>query len=325
MRNSSSLVGDFPPTPVHHTPNNQPPQLVPRPSPSPPLLSSKPPPPPSSPTYSNTPPPVHGNAAQLTQGIRPRHYHSLTSLHSRYHLLALDYRGFGLSTGSPTEAGLIRDAVAAITWAVQTAGVSPERIVLVGHSLGTAVVAAAVEEFTGGRGWDFAGAVVVAGFRSMPEMLGEYKIGGVVPVLQPVVWWPWLKEVVMGRVVDKWESARRWKGVVRGVKERGGRLKLSLVHAWDDGDIPWKEDNGVFRAAVEGLVGEGVGEEEFEVGKKRGMVVKGEGSFVATWREGDVEIRQDLVPHGGHNSVLASTTVVMAVMRAFGLDEETEA
>ncbi|KAK3901566.1 Alpha/Beta hydrolase protein [Staphylotrichum tortipilum] len=265
----------------------------------------------------------HGNAAQLSQGIRPRHYHSLTSLHSRYHLLTLDYRGFGLSTGSPTEEGLIRDAVAAITWAVNTAGVSPDRIVLVGHSLGTAVVAAAVEEFTGKRGWNFAGVVCVAGFRSLPEMLAGYKIGGVVPALRPVGWWPWLREVAMGCVVDKWESAARWRGVVRAVKERRGRLRLSLVHARDDGDIPWREDNGVFRAAVEGLVGEGVGEEEFEVAKKRGMVVRGKGSFVATWREGDVEIRQELVPHGGHNSVLAHAPVVTAVMRAFGLDEET--
>ncbi|KAG7293940.1 hypothetical protein NEMBOFW57_004001 [Staphylotrichum longicolle] len=113
----------------------------------------------------------HGNAAQLTQGFRPWHYHSLTSLHSRYHLLTLDYRGFGLSTGSPTEPGLIRDAEAAVHWAVRTAGVPPSRIVLLGHSLGTAVAAAAAEAFTLRQGWDFAGVVLVAGFSSLPDML----------------------------------------------------------------------------------------------------------------------------------------------------------
>jgi hypothetical protein len=39
--------------------------------------------------------------------------------------------------------------------------------------------------------------------------------------------------------------------------------------------------------------------EEFEVEKKKRMVVRGKDSFVATWREGDVVVRQELFPHGG--------------------------
>ncbi|KAK4154245.1 Alpha/Beta hydrolase protein [Chaetomidium leptoderma] len=270
----------------------------------------------------------HGNAAQLTQGHRPAHYHSLTSLHSPYHLLTLDYRGFGLSTGSPTEQGLILDAEAAVHWAVHTAGVPASRIVLVGHSLGTAVAAAATERFTAprarapGHGWDFAGVVLVAGFSSLPDMLSGYSIAGWVPVLRPLTWWPWLLKKVMARVVDQWQSAERWRGIVSAVKARGGRLRLSLVHARNDWDIPCHEDDKLFRAAVEGLVGEGVGGEEFEVQKKRRKEVRGKHSFVATWREGDIEIRQELFPHGGHNAVLIYAPVVLAVMRSFGLDDE---
>ena len=52
-------------------------------------------------------------------------------------LIALSYRGYGGSTGTPTEAGLHRDADAAYEFAV--ARYAPDRIVLWGHSLGTGV------------------------------------------------------------------------------------------------------------------------------------------------------------------------------------------
>ncbi len=55
-------------------------------------------------------------------------------------LLALCYRGYGGSTGRPSEAGLIRDAVAAYGFA--RARWAPRRIVLFGESLGTAVAVA---------------------------------------------------------------------------------------------------------------------------------------------------------------------------------------
>ncbi|KAL2144903.1 hypothetical protein VTI28DRAFT_8364 [Corynascus sepedonium] len=262
----------------------------------------------------------HGNAAQLTQGRRPAHYHSLTSLHSPYHLLTLDYRGFGLSSGTPTEQGLILDATAAVDWAVHTAGVPPSRIVLVGHSLGTAVAAAASELLTLREGWDFAGVVLVAGFSSLPEMLSGYSIAGWVPVLRPLTWWPWLLDKVMARVVDKWDSAGRWREIVKGIRERNGHLRLSLVHAKNDWDIPCHESDELFRAAVEGLVGERMDREQFEAEKRQRTMVKGKNSFVATWERGDVVVRQELFPHGGHNGVLTYTPVLTAVMRSFGLN-----
>ena len=47
--------------------------------------------------------------------------------------------GYGESGGSPSEAGLYRDAEAAYGYLRDTLGVPPERIVLFGHSLGSAV------------------------------------------------------------------------------------------------------------------------------------------------------------------------------------------
>jgi uncharacterized protein len=52
-------------------------------------------------------------------------------------VIALSYRGYGGSTGTPTETGLHRDAAAAYAFAV--ARYKPDRIVLWGHSLGTGV------------------------------------------------------------------------------------------------------------------------------------------------------------------------------------------
>jgi fermentation-respiration switch protein FrsA (DUF1100 family) len=52
-------------------------------------------------------------------------------------LIALNFRGYGGSTGTPTEAGLHRDAAAAYAFAA--ARYPAERIMLWGHSLGTGV------------------------------------------------------------------------------------------------------------------------------------------------------------------------------------------
>lgn len=243
---------------------------------------------------------VHGNVGQVSQGLRPTSYHTLTDT-TAYHVLALDYRGFGLSSGTPTERGLIADAEAAVRWAVQTAGVAPGRIVLLGQSLGTAVASAAAEAFARERAADFAGVVLVAGFSSLPTMLSGYAIAGWLPVLRPLAAWPWLLGKLMDRVVDTWDSAGRLRETVRAVKERGGRLRLSLVHAKDDWDIPCHEDDKLFRAAVEGLLGEqgAMEEERFAEEKARRTVVRGKDSFVTTWEDGDVVIRQELFPHGG--------------------------
>jgi len=59
-------------------------------------------------------------------------------------LIALCYRGFGGSSGHPTEAGLLQDAAAAYAFATRL--YPPERIVLWGESLGTGVAVALAAE-----------------------------------------------------------------------------------------------------------------------------------------------------------------------------------
>ncbi|MFQ5350437.1 MAG: alpha/beta hydrolase, partial [Thermoanaerobaculia bacterium] len=57
----------------------------------------------------------------------------------RTNLFAFDYRGYGRSTGQPSEAGLFQDARAAWDHLVEQLEVAPEEIILFGHSLGGAV------------------------------------------------------------------------------------------------------------------------------------------------------------------------------------------
>jgi uncharacterized protein len=64
----------------------------------------------------------------------------LQSLHvAGYNIFAFDYRGFGRNAGVPTEAGLYEDALTAYRHLTGEFGVPPERIILAGRSLGSAV------------------------------------------------------------------------------------------------------------------------------------------------------------------------------------------
>ena len=64
-------------------------------------------------------------------------------------VVALSYRGYGGSTGSPSETGLIADAQAAYAFA--TARMPPERIVVWGELLGTGVAVALASTHRVGR------------------------------------------------------------------------------------------------------------------------------------------------------------------------------
>jgi uncharacterized protein len=77
----------------------------------------------------------HGNAGNIGDRLdRAR------MLHDRFGLdvFLVDYRGYGRSAGSPSEEGLYRDA-RTVYAAARERGFAPERIVLFGESLGSAV------------------------------------------------------------------------------------------------------------------------------------------------------------------------------------------
>lgn len=80
---------------------------------------------------------LHGNAGNLVS--RGPIAESLAYL--GFHVLVPDYRGFGLSEGRPEEEGLYQDGEAAWEAALERSGLGPERLLLMGNSLGSAVAA----------------------------------------------------------------------------------------------------------------------------------------------------------------------------------------
>ncbi|HXZ95563.1 MAG TPA: alpha/beta fold hydrolase [Burkholderiales bacterium] len=79
-----------------------------------------------------------------------------------------DYRGFGKSSGKPTEAGTYQDAEAAWKYLVQTRHVPPTSIVLYGESLGGAVAAWLAAHVTPGA------LIIASTFTSVPDLAAKY-------------------------------------------------------------------------------------------------------------------------------------------------------
>lgn len=80
---------------------------------------------------------LHGNAGNIGHRIG-----TLDMLHAAgAATLIVEYRGFGESTGRPSETGTYRDAEAAWHWLTQERGIEPARLVIFGRSLGAAVAA----------------------------------------------------------------------------------------------------------------------------------------------------------------------------------------
>lgn len=257
----------------------------------------------------------HGNAGHIAQNERPNSYHALTDT-SSYHVLAVDYRGFGHSTGVPNENGLILDAATVVDWAINVAKIPPSRIVLLGHSLGTAVASGVAERYAL-QGVEFAGIVLVAAFSDLASMLSGYRFGGLVPALGPFAMWPAFQRLLGRYIVDKWHSANRLANIVRHTRSR---LRISLVHAYNDMDIPWTEDNKLFHAAASETMGI-LDDDEFNSWKESNTVRTSEKSFVTTWKTGEnIIIRQELFPWGGHNEILSFAPVSLAIIRAFDLE-----
>ncbi len=84
----------------------------------------------------------HGNAFHM--GGRAPIYRALAA--KGFGMLAVSYRGYGKSEGSPTEQGLYIDARTAMGF-LKDKGIGPQQIMLYGESLGTGVATQMATEF----------------------------------------------------------------------------------------------------------------------------------------------------------------------------------
>ena len=105
----------------------------------------------------------HGNAGNIEGRIEL----ARAFLDLGWAVLLFDYRGYGRSTGSPSEAGTYLDAEAAYEHLKEVEGFAPERIVPYGESLGVAVAL----ELALRR--PCAALIAESGFTSIPDMAAE--------------------------------------------------------------------------------------------------------------------------------------------------------
>lgn len=102
----------------------------------------------------------HGNAGNISYRLDSlRIFHNLGQ-----NVLIVGYRGYGNSTGSPSEQGLYQDAEAGLAWLQAEQGISAAETVVFGRSLGAAVAAHLAKDHT------VAGLIVESGFTSAPDM-----------------------------------------------------------------------------------------------------------------------------------------------------------
>lgn len=109
----------------------------------------------------------HGNAQNMTA-----HFSSVVWLPKNgFNLFVFDYRGYGASAGTPSKEGLYRDSLAAIAYVRQRADVDPQKIVVLGQSLGGANAITAI-----GRGnvGPIAGLVIDSAFSSYPGVARDH-------------------------------------------------------------------------------------------------------------------------------------------------------
>lgn len=210
------------------------------------------------------------------------------------HVFAIDYRGFGISTGTPTEEGLITDGMTLLNFLTSPPlSIPPSRIAITGQSLGTAVSAAVAERFMFGSPdptvvqpalrdpEPFAGIILLASFSNLPSLIHSYSFKGLTPpMLSPLVGYPRFKDWVLSHVLDRWDTAARiarLTGVGPTAKSDADagytykELDLTIVHALDDHDIPWYEGRLVWTAATGENLESAPGEVVYEARDKKGV------------------------------------------------------
>lgn len=125
----------------------------------------------------------HGNAGTRASRFRVAHYQAFTA-RLEANVLAIDYRGFADSSGTPSEDGLAIDARTAWDWLV-TNGAKDQDILIVGHSLGTSVAARLAGELSGEE-VKYRGVMLMSPFSSIKALLNTYSILWFFPIMKPL-------------------------------------------------------------------------------------------------------------------------------------------
>ncbi|PSN71435.1 alpha/beta-hydrolase [Corynespora cassiicola Philippines] len=261
----------------------------------------------------------HGNSATLAQGRRTEEYRVYSSGASdKIFVFSFDYRGFGRSTGSPSEEGLLKDSEAVVEWALNVAKIPPERIVLLGHSLGTAVATGIAHRYANLESpIEFAAIILCAPFTNAGNAFSSYSLGNLLPLLAPVKTIPAFQAWFSRRMRDTWKTDARLAELVR----QTSHFRLVLVHAQDDGTMTWDQSEMLFKSTLKSAMDGCPPDDELE--KKRKVVDLGEAGQQETWEDGAISISKLIAKHGDHNTMMKWSPISLAALQCFGLTNLT--
>ncbi|KAL9606801.1 MAG: hypothetical protein Q9179_000008 [Wetmoreana sp. 5 TL-2023] len=243
----------------------------------------------------------HGNAGTVGQTRRTEAYRMVSSGSSdKTFVLCFDYRGFGRSTGCPTEENLITDAISTITWALEKAGIPSSRIVLLAQSLGTGLASAAACYFIDqSPRIEFASILLCAAFRDSATVFLSYSVGGIIPLLWPLRLSKCSETWFSRQIYDTWRTADRIIELV----SKSTKLGLTFLHAKNDHVIPWEQADSLFHTAVSATTEGGL--TGTQIDEKKLTIQQGDGGWVHEWKAEHKHISEVVVLHGGKFDIVS--------------------
>lgn len=152
----------------------------------------------------------HGNAEDLGDALS----FLVMFRQAGFSVFAYDYRGYGTSTGRPSEKGVYEDTASAYRYLTETLHVSPDRVIAIGRSVGSAP------------------AIHLAATNKVAGLIAEAPFTTAFRVLTRVPLLPW----------DKFNNLRDIKKV---------RAPVLIIHGRSDEVIPFWHGERVFGAANE--------------------------------------------------------------------------
>lgn len=188
----------------------------------------------------------HGNRDSLSEVADSlRQFHDLG-----LNVFAIDYRGYGLSSGHPAEQGLYLDAEAAWTYLVSDRAFLPSQIVVHGRSLGAAVAAYIATRHRP------AAVILESTFTSMTEIVGRHY-----PLI-PVRW----------MLRSSFPTSARMSEIAS---------PILIVHSKADEFIPFSHGQALFDAAAEPRALLEINGPHYDGYKEGERYIRGIGDFIA--------------------------------------------
>ena len=269
----------------------------------------------------------HGAAGTLGSGWRPPSYRAMSAgAPDKIHTIAIDYRGFGSSTGTPSEDGLVTDAQTLVDWAMEVAQIPPSRIVLFAQSIGTAVAVSVAHRIaTRPDPVLFSGMVLVAPFADVELLTSTYRLAGTVPLLSPIARFPSLLALLNSLIMAKWptkDTISKFVQICENLPGDSLKYDISIIHAEDDYDIPWTHSQKVYWHAVNASLGpSGISYEDLEKEKEVTKIRLGEGGWMVARQTRSGVLRESILKHGLHDRIMSYPVVSLAVLKAFRTQE----